>query len=248
MLIPVLGNIIVALGDLHWARLKRRVYREGQEEAAKILNLRVDQLPQDPGALDQLLANKAAEKFFQETTALVVTQLDTVHTGLNKSIEKFRALIDNPEEPLEQRDLFHTITSYSNAPQQVKIAFFWTQIKVWAAVQDVRSLIHSTTEDEPGRIKLQDISHLFNELSQLRRDSYRNHIQTLSTEELLKEAKQYYLESFPEEERKAAAEQIEQITLEAILPRLKERVSTKGATNLDVLEMQELLDFLHNSI
>lgn len=243
LLVPILGNIIVGIYDLIQSHQAEGNEREDQDFQARMLGLEVSQLPQNISARRLIIENKRQEKL-QEATQQCIRGCDMQIVGMRQSIEKFRKIIDNPKETLEVTGCFGLLRGTYNGTHREKINYFWLNLKLMYAVQGLGSSFLSLgglDQNETIRQKQQEISELKRELSELRQISYRDYIQVMGAEELLQEAQKYYIESFPKEEREGLKESVEQMILETILPKLKERVLAQAKNDYDIVEMREII-------
>jgi len=248
LLVPILGNTIVGIYDLIQNHHAEGNEREDQDSQATLLGLEVSQLPQNISERHKIIENKGQENI-QEATQKIIEALDVQIVGMHQAIEKFRKIIDNPEEPLEITNFFGQLGTY-NGKHREKINYFWHHLKIMYAFQEIASSVLSLGGlDQNKKIsqKQQEISELKNELLLLRQTSYHAQIQAIESEELLQEAQKKYLESFSKEEREVINESIEQITLETILPKLKERELAQAKDDYDIIEIREIISLVEHT-
>lgn len=163
-------------------------------------------------------------------------------------IEKFKNIIENPDEPLGTNLSELMLKFYAKTHKQ-KISLFWPQLKLFFAYKrliNTTLILYGLDQNKAILQKQKEISELKKESSQLRQTSYRKYLETIEEEELLKEAKKYYLMSFLPEEHASIKESIKQMTLDTILPELKKRVLTPSIEDYDFLEMREIISQIEN--
>lgn len=214
--------------------------REEQNDEAKMLGLEINQLPQDISERQKIIDNKRKEKL-QEATQTCLQSLDKIISEIQKNIEIFKKIINNPQEPVVLSNLFGK-TTYTG-PHQAKINFFWSNLKIQYGFQEIGNKFlgfGGLDQNKPISQKQQEISGLKKELTQLRQISYRDYLQTIKKEELLQEAQEYYLQSFLTKEQEGIKMSVEQMTLETILLKLKERVA-QAKNDYEIVEMQEII-------
>lgn len=256
LLVPILGNIIVGIYDLIQSRKAEAedIERKNQDFQvqnfqALILGLNVSQLPQNISERRQIIEKKQQEKR-QEAIQQSIKDLDMQIVGMRQSVEKFRKIIDNPEESIEVVGLFGLVRGTFDGTHGEKIDYFWSYIKLLYSTIKLGTILLSSGELNQNEIisqKLQEISDLKKESSQLRQTSYRSNIQAIGKEDLLEEAKKYYLQSFLKEEQEGIKASVEQMTLDTILPKLKERVLALAKNDYDIIEMQEIISQIVNT-
>lgn len=185
------------------------------------------------------------DKFYEELPN-IIKGLDESIRGAHLLIEDFKKTIDNPTAPLNVTNGCGRPGRFWGTYEQ-KINHHWSCIKqTYKIPEAVGSLFSPGGLDQHETIneKLQKISELKKQLSELRRTSYRDYLQTIGEEELFKEAKKYYLESCAQENGGSNVTAVllkqEEMTLNAILPKLEGRVA-EAKNDLDVVEMQEII-------
>jgi hypothetical protein len=161
---------------------------------------------------------------------------------MSQAIEEFRKILVDPETPLKVRT-FVELATYDGTPKE-KINYFWCELKFILATQERYSDClkeQGLDQNEELSQRLQKFFELKKELSQFRQTSYRDYVQVIEKEELLEEAQTYYLQSFSQIEREEIKASVEQMTLDAILPKLKERVLAQTIKDFDLIEIQEII-------
>lgn len=239
LLVPVLGNIVVGIYDLIQKHRAERDEREYQEAQARRLGVEVNQLPQSISERRQIIENKRQEKL-QETTQLGIKTLDMQIVEVRRVVEKFGKIIENPDEPLEFADGLELLGGTYNGTHREKIDCFWSNVKPVYTFQGLGLFFHLNQQETINQ-KQQELSNLKKELSQLRQTSYRSYVQTIEKAELLQEAKKYYRQCFSTEEREGIKVPVEQMDLDSILPKLKEKVIAKTEKDYAFIEIQEII-------
>jgi hypothetical protein len=245
LLVPILGNIIVGINDLIQNQKNEKIERECQDFQAGQLGLEVSLLPQNILERRQIIETKQQEKL-QEDANICIEGLKMQIVGMTNAIGQFRKYIDNPEEPLEIGSLFSV--KFFSGTHSEKIDYLWSQIKRVHMCLDIGStaLRRSGLDQKEAIIqKQQELSELKQELLKLRQTSYRCYISTIGKEDLLQESKKYYLQSLCRERYLTDREKLnvseEQMTLDSILPKLKERVLTESKNDYAIVEIQEII-------
>lgn len=244
LLVPFIGNIIIGIYDL----IQNKREREHQDLDARILGLDVRQLPHSVAKRREVIENKRQENF-KEAILKASEALDKLIVGLQASIEKFKKLVNNPEEPLEVQGFFGVIRGEYKGTQQEKIAYFWSSYKMAHALQGLGNVFMSLADIDKNEMiskKKLEISQLTQELLQIRQAYYRDFIKDLSQEDLLKEAQKYYLDSYFVEEQKKPKETINNSDLKTLLPKLKERILDEKVDLMKKPELREIIARIEN--
>lgn len=242
LLIPILGNIIIAIYDLIQNFIEEKKERALQDVQASFLGLDAKKLPKIMSKRRKIMKAARQEKIKEEIPK-IIKNLDLVIVGYHNGIEKFKKIIENPDETVEVQILFMRGTF--KGTHQEKIDFAWSNVRLNNAALGLANIMMDCEEikqNEAISEKQKEISKLQTELLQLRKTSFQEYIKTLSKEDLLKEAKKYYLEKFEKEEREKIKESVEQMTLETIIPNLKEKIlHREPQEETEVVEIQEIV-------
>jgi hypothetical protein len=225
LLVPILGNIIVGIYDLV------EKHRQ-QNNDITWLGLDSKKLPNNIFERQKII-DKKRQEHIEEATKICVLAKEVQIKSLRLSVDNFRKIINDPQP---MKNCFGT--------HQEVINFVWGNIKLGFALQGIGdSALGLADLDKNEAIihKQQEISKLKNELLQVRQNSYHDYIQSLSKENLLKEAQKYYLENCSTQEKGCIKESIEKMSLEDLLPKLKEKVQVKDKDIYKIIEMQEIL-------
>ncbi|WP_068469889.1 hypothetical protein [Candidatus Protochlamydia phocaeensis] len=242
LLVPVLGNIAVGIHDLIQKRIGENEEREALASQAQMLGLNPNQLPHSVLERRRIIENTRQEKL-QAVTHQVLNAYDAQIAHIRHFIEPFKRLIDDPQEEIKMVGLFGIPLEVHTETHLEKINCVWSNFKLIMALQNLGECFQRLGRlHENQRIvqKQGECSELNKQVIQLRQAFYRAHIQNINEAELLKEAKIYYLGSFLKQERERLQESVEQMTLAALLPKLKERVRAPNIAEYDCIEMQEI--------
>lgn len=230
LLVPILGNIIVGVYDLIQHRKAERE-REDQDSEARELGLDINQLPSNISERRQIILEKQNEKFQGEALDMQAKALDMQIVGLSVYITEFKKVINDPD---------YRIPFCYRGANQNKLSYQQDKInRIWSCIKLSLNLLNPVELKEPNE-KQQKISELKKELVQLRQSSYQDYIQILSKEDLLQQAQNYYIQSFSKEEKEEIKISVGELTLDTILPKLKERVAQVKNPH-DGVEMEKII-------
>ncbi|GAB4230961.1 MAG: hypothetical protein Tsb0021_09160 [Chlamydiales bacterium] len=238
LLIPILGNGMVAIYDFI---LKPRSERRELEYRALRFGINEEDFPRSTSELRTLVEQKREEEL-QEKKQKVLTSYEQQISLMNQTIEKFQKVINDPNEEIEIQGVFGIRYTYNGTHQQ-KINYYWSNIKLLYSFQGLGTNIINMSEisgDDAFQSKKQRVSQLQNQLTELRFDSYKGYIETLSNAELLNEAKKYYLKTLSEEEQLTMKDSIDPMNFEDLLPKLQESLS-QGKDVYQTIEIKAIV-------
>lgn len=243
LLVPILGNIIVAIYDVIQNQRARDKEKAQLEAKATWLGLDNTQLPQNINERRKIIEEKW-QNYWKEELEKIIPVLEQRSDGLRKINAKFEKIINNPNESLEISIVGLRLFDHPGSHIE-KINYFWSAIKFLFACQNVGN----NFENIPGyskyekniKQKQQEISELQKLLGNLRQKSYGDYIKNIGKDELLQEAKKYYIESFYESEQYEIKQKIETMDMKMLLPKLKERIQARLKFAEDAIEMKEII-------
>lgn len=252
VLLPILGQVIIAIYDVvqYFTQDSETSNGKAQERLTQgdtiQLELQLNSLRQQQGPAVVLSKD---EKQFVEAAEQNVADLPKnirerilYNERMRLSIEKFRALISNPEEPLQFYGLLSIQQSQLIGSQQEKVDYFWNYLKCDLVLEKVAAFCEQASQNQNEALEneRQIFSQLKIALMDLRRTFYREYIRTLDRVALLQEARNVYVQSFEQKERKNAQASVEGLFLdEMMVNKLKE--SCVGKSDFETVEIEEIL-------
>jgi len=237
LLVPILGNITVGIYDLiqnRRAKRNEKAERFAQDIQAISLGLDCDALPHDINKRRQILEDKQ-----QEIIQIQIKSFDQQIIVMEGVVERFNKIIKDPQEPLELSSNGKIIGTYEGSHPD-KIEEFWSSVKLVFFMQEwLNSSLSTPVPDQIVEIsqKQQELIKIKNTLLELRQTSYHDYVQTIGKDELLQEAQIYYLET-PKHEPE---DDVKQMDLATILPKLEEVVLNKDKNDYNFIELQEII-------
>jgi hypothetical protein len=227
--VPGLSNIALAIYD------PMKPYQQTQEIPQ--LSIKPEEPPRD--------AKKADDKV-QGIQKLVKEWYDQAIQDVKRFTKQFQALMvsngQSGHSQARQLRRHHRLWSgfkccYFNR-ECLKAILEFNYKQTMAAAQEPVTDLH---KDPLFINRQQRLSKLESELFDIRRNSYKNLIAPFSPIQLLAEAKEWLLLSFPGTERPAKKKSVNKLTLQQLLPELKKQCTTLAAEPIRVIEMQALL-------
>lgn len=225
LLVPILGNIVVGIYDFI---NKRKWEKEEINIRAVHVGLKSEDLPKSTSKKIKII--EAAEHEQMQRLKQLQTSILNLRIGcLQESLNTFRNFLSNPNEPIE-------IEFVLNGTHQEQIDEYWLYLRcVFPMMRE------KFDEDVALREKQEEFAELNRQFVELRQTSYREYIESIDDNQLLEEAKKYYVLSFFDEEHNEIAKSLEGMTLETMYPKLKKRELEIKNHYTKLIEVREII-------
>lgn len=243
LLIPVLGNVIIAIHDLS------KNFNKGlQNRKAQDLGLDHTQLPNSLVQRRKIIKDKAVEN-----TRADIQSLEKEIAALNSLIKNFKNIIADPHASLEFAELKRyailsqiNLKSFDGLELQDKIYSYWRLICAKMHDQNIGLMLVFLHTRHPNvklqqkfASKAQELFALQDQLVQLGEESYRTYLEDMGEEKILQEAKKIYLSTFSCSKRGRHIDRVSQMNSQEILSALREKV--KKNYDDHIIEMKLLI-------